>query len=138
MFRSTVRDCPRTNQRVPILYVPAHVTKVPCHSISGLRHSYNYMCSVTYYLIIGALRLPPSKSTRQVFGTTEKQNETKTQHFHVVNSGFAAANLRMEKSSFSASLRCGGPSPLRGVSSPLRRTLDIAQNLLFLVIFLQI
>ena len=38
--------------------MPAHVTKVPCHSISGLRQSYNYMCSRTYYLLIGALSLP--------------------------------------------------------------------------------
>ena len=37
--------------------MPAHVTEVSCH-LSGLRHSYNYMCSGTYYLIIGALRLP--------------------------------------------------------------------------------
>ena len=38
--------------------MPAHVTEVSCHSISGLRQSYNYMCSRTYYLIIGALSLP--------------------------------------------------------------------------------
>ena len=34
--------------------MPAHVTKVPCHSISGLRQSYYYMSSVTFCLIIGA------------------------------------------------------------------------------------
>ena len=43
----------------------AHVTEVSCHSISGLRKSYNYMCSGTYYLIIGALRLPTSNSLRR-------------------------------------------------------------------------
>ena len=32
----------------------AHVTEVPCYSITGLRQFYNYMSSVTYYLIIGA------------------------------------------------------------------------------------
>ena len=32
----------------------AHVTEVSCHSITGLRQSFNYMSSVTYYLIIGA------------------------------------------------------------------------------------
>ena len=32
----------------------AHVTEVPCHSITGLRQFYNYICSVTYCLIIGA------------------------------------------------------------------------------------
>ena len=55
-------------QRVPshlsesteVLYVPVHITEVPCHSISGLRQFYNYMCSGTYYLIIGALSLPTS------------------------------------------------------------------------------
>ena len=55
-------------QRVPshlsesteVLYVPAHITEVPCHSISGLRQFYNYMCSGTYYLIIGALSLATS------------------------------------------------------------------------------
>ena len=31
-----------------------------CNSISGLRYSYNYLCSCTYYLIIRALSLPPS------------------------------------------------------------------------------
>ena len=31
------------------------------HLIFGLRHSYNYMWSGTYYLIIGALSLPTSK-----------------------------------------------------------------------------
>ena len=35
----------------------AHVTEVSCHSISGLRQSYNDMCLETYYLIIEALRL---------------------------------------------------------------------------------
>ena len=35
--------------------MPAYLTEVSCHSISGLRQSYNYMCSGTYYLIIGAL-----------------------------------------------------------------------------------
>ena len=35
--------------------VSAHVvTKVPCHLILGLRHSYDYMYSETSYLIIGA------------------------------------------------------------------------------------
>ena len=42
----------------------AHVTEVSCHSIFGLRQSYNDMCSRTYYLIIGALRLPTSNSPR--------------------------------------------------------------------------
>ena len=37
--------------------MPTHVTKVSCHSISGLRQSYNYMCSRTYYLIIRTLSL---------------------------------------------------------------------------------
>ena len=54
MCRSMVRECRRTNHRKPKYYVHAHVTKVPCHSISGLRQSYNYMSSVTYCLIIGA------------------------------------------------------------------------------------
>ena len=26
-----------------VLYVSTHVTEVPCHSISGLRQSYDYM-----------------------------------------------------------------------------------------------
>ena len=34
--------------------MPTHVTEVPCHSITGPRQFYNYVCSVTYYLIIGA------------------------------------------------------------------------------------
>ena len=34
--------------------MPAHVVQVPCHSITRLRHFYNYMSSVTYYLIIEA------------------------------------------------------------------------------------
>ena len=34
--------------------MPAHVIEVPCHSISGLRQSYNFMSSVNYYLIIGS------------------------------------------------------------------------------------
>ena len=42
--------------------MPAHVIEVPCHSIFGLRQSYNYMCSGTYYLIIGALSLPTLNS----------------------------------------------------------------------------
>ena len=42
----------------------AHVTEVSCHSISGLRKSYNYMCSRTYYLLIGALSLPSSNLLR--------------------------------------------------------------------------
>ena len=46
------------------LYVSAHVIEVPCHSISGLRHSYNYMCSLNYYLIIGALCLSSSNSPK--------------------------------------------------------------------------
>ena len=41
-----------------MLYVSTHVIEVSCHSISGLKQSYNYMCSRTYYLIIGALSLP--------------------------------------------------------------------------------
>ena len=45
--------------------MPTHViTEVPCNLISGLRHSYNYMCSGTYYLILGALSLPTSNSPR--------------------------------------------------------------------------
>ena len=35
--------------------MPTHVTEVPCHSISGLKQSFNYMCSRTYYLIRGHL-----------------------------------------------------------------------------------
>ena len=42
--------------------MPAHVTKVPCHSISGLEQSYNYICSRTYYFIIGAFSLPITNS----------------------------------------------------------------------------
>ena len=61
-------------------------------------------------------------------GRNGKRDISKLLEHYFVNSGFAAANLRMEKSSFSASLRRGGPSPLR-------RTLDIAQNFLFLVLF---
>ena len=34
--------------------MPAHVAEVSCHSITGLRQFYNYMSSITYYLIIGA------------------------------------------------------------------------------------
>ena len=34
--------------------MPAHITEVPCHSITGIRQSYNYLSSVTYCLIIGA------------------------------------------------------------------------------------
>ena len=35
--------------------VPAYVvTEVSCHFILSLRHSYDYMCSETSYLIIGA------------------------------------------------------------------------------------
>ena len=34
--------------------MPAHVIEVPCHSISGLRQSYNFMSLVTFYLIIGS------------------------------------------------------------------------------------
>ena len=45
--------------------MPANVTEVSCHSISGLRQSYNYMCSRTYYLIIGALSFPSSNSLRR-------------------------------------------------------------------------
>ena len=42
--------------------MPTHVvTEVSCHLIPGLRHSYNYIYSGTYYLIIGALSLPTSK-----------------------------------------------------------------------------
>ena len=33
----------------------AHVTEVLCHSISGLRLSKNYICSGTYYIILGFL-----------------------------------------------------------------------------------
>ena len=34
--------------------MPKHGQRVSCHSITGLRQFYNYMSSVTYYLIIGA------------------------------------------------------------------------------------
>ena len=42
---------PKHYQRVPphysesteVLYVPAHIIEVQCHSISGLRQSYDYM-----------------------------------------------------------------------------------------------
>ena len=45
--------------------MPTHVTEVPCHSISSLRQSYNYMCSRTYYLIIRAFSLPTSNFLRR-------------------------------------------------------------------------
>ena len=44
--------------------MPTQVTEVMCHSISGLKQSYNYMCSGTYYLIIRALALPALNSLR--------------------------------------------------------------------------
>ena len=43
---------------IEVLYVSAHGTELSCHSISGFKKYYNYMCSGTYYLIIGALSLP--------------------------------------------------------------------------------
>ena len=136
-----------------------------CHSRSGLRHSYNYMCSVTYYLIIGALRLPPSNSLRRgskvwsnfsfplhykhewtlsytyrvlislINESLEQRNDkTKPKHniFHAENSSFAVGNPRPGQPSLLSSLQRGdplplrGPSPLRGVSSSLRRTPTIA------------
>ena len=42
------------SESTKVLYVSAHVTEVSCHSITGLRKFYNYMSSVTFYLIIGA------------------------------------------------------------------------------------
>ena len=39
------------SESTEVLYMPAHVTEVPCHSISSLRQSYNYMYLGTYYLI---------------------------------------------------------------------------------------
>ena len=41
-----MQECRSTDQNVP-----AHiVTEVLCHLIPGLKQSYNYMCSETYYL----------------------------------------------------------------------------------------
>ena len=55
MPKHSQRVSSHQSESTEVVYVPAHVTEVPCHSISGLGKSYNYMSSVTYYPIIGAL-----------------------------------------------------------------------------------
>ena len=142
--------------------MPAHVTEVQCHSISDHKNSYNYMCSGTYYLIIGALSLPRSAEVARygiifplhykhewtlsytyriliclIYESLEQRKRNKLKHniFHVVNSGFAATNPRPAQPSLLASLWRGDPSPLRRVSSSLRRTPAIAQIFFVLVHF---
>ena len=93
---------------------------------------YKHVCIIlyTYRVLIS----PIDESSEQ------RNNKTKPKHsiFHVMNSSFAVANPRPGHSFYSASPRRstaslwqGVPSSWRGVSSPRRRTPDLAQILYY-------
>ena len=96
--------------------MPAHVTRVPCHLIPGLWHSYKYVFSETSYLIIGHEVCPH----RTRFAEAARYGTFFTSFLPYLYSWYANYSLTMQKNQKPELQELVVPIPLCSVPVPNR------------------